>query len=234
MQPIRSDTQQTARRRGQRGQRGQRGRCGRRGSVTLGLALALALTSACAEAERPKSPLAQPAETQVTSIPGSDVLGREVLSLLPARWAGPIPDLAKARAVLLRFWTDTCPYCRASLPALDTLRSRYAERGLVTVGVYHPKPPRAVHDAVVLVAADALGYHGPLAIDADWSALRAIWLEGATPRNATSASFLLDSEGRVRFVHPGPEFHETPSAGHEACVRDYAALDAAIDALLAD
>ena len=168
----------------------------------------------------------------VTQGPGGDVVGRPVLDLLPQRWIGDAPDLGSARAVLVRFWTDTCPYCRASLPAIEQLRLSYGPDGLVTVGVYHPKPPRAVPDELVSEAATRLGYGGPVAVDADWSALRAIWLDGDIPRRATSASFLLDAEGRVSFVHAGPELHPSDDQAHAACAADYDALVAAIEALL--
>jgi thiol-disulfide isomerase/thioredoxin len=195
------------------------------------LLTALLASSLACEVSEPAPPV-----TTTTPEPaprsGDDVLGREVLSLLPDHWAGEAPQLAGAKAVLVRFWTDTCPYCRASLPSLDRLRREHGPQGLVTVGVYHPKPPRIVPDAVVAEAARALGFEGPVALDPDWAALRAIWLDGPEPRDATSASFLLDGEGRVAFVHPGPEFHAEPTAGHETCVQDYDALDAAIRELL--
>ena len=38
-------------------------------------------------------------------------------------------DLAAPAAVLL-FWTTWCPHCRALMPALETLRARYASRGI--------------------------------------------------------------------------------------------------------
>jgi hypothetical protein len=41
-----------------------------------------------------------------------------------------------------------------------------------------------------------------VAIDPDWRTLRRWWLDGAE-RGFTSASFLLDREGAVRWIHPG-------------------------------
>jgi thiol-disulfide isomerase/thioredoxin len=194
------------------------------------MAAALLASSLACEVNEPAAPTT--ASTAPAPRAGDDVLGREVLSLLPERWVGEVPQLAGAKAVLVRFWTDTCPYCRASLPSLERLRREHEPQGLATVGVYHPKPPRVVPDAVIGEAARSLGFEGPVAVDSDWTALRAIWLDGPLPRDATSASFLLDGEGRVRHVHSGPEFHAEPTAGHEACVRDYDELDAAIRELL--
>ncbi len=138
---------------------------------------------------------------------GSDVIGREVASLLPARWIdAPVPfgTPEAPRATLVRFWTDTCPFCARSLPAIEELGERYRARGFETVGVYHPKPARDVVEDDVRATAERLGYTGLLALDPDWASLRALWLDRSRP--ATSSSFLLDHDGVVRYVHPGPEF----------------------------
>ena len=132
--------------------------------------------------------------------------------------------------VLVRWWTDGCPFCERSLPALDALVGRESARGLVGVGVYHPKPPRAVDDAHVRATADRLAWTSAVAIDADWSALKAAWLDGAE-REATSVTFLLDRAGRVRWVHPGPELHPSDDAAHADCARDFAELERAVLAL---
>jgi thiol-disulfide isomerase/thioredoxin len=122
-------------------------------------------------------------------------------SASPSRSAAS-PPAVRARW-LLRWWTDTCPFCEASLPALEELRLRYEAEGLITVAVYHPKPPRAVDDAMVVAAAHERGYHGAIAVDPDWSALAAAWPE-SVGRDATSVSLLIDGAGLVRFVHLDP------------------------------
>jgi hypothetical protein len=153
---------------------------------------------------------------------GADVLGRSVAAQMPARWTGarqPVAGPGAARATLIRFWTDGCPYCERSLPRIEELRARYGGRGFEAIGIYHPKPPRAVRDEDVARAAAQLGFRGPIAVDPEWRALRALWLDRERP--ATSASLLVDQHGVVRFVHPGPELDE----------RDVADLERAIQAL---
>jgi len=113
------------------------------------------------------------------------------------------------------------------------MRTELGVRGLQVVAVYHPKPPRAVDEETVAAAATERGYHGPLAIDADWASLRAIWLDTGR-RAATSASFLLDGDGVVRFVHPGPEFHPSDDPEHASCDRDDHDLRRAVIHLLLD
>src|SRR5437660_1596717 len=47
----------------------------------------------------------------------------------------------KGKVVLVRWWTDGCSLCAQTAPALNELHRRYASRGLVVIGMYHPKPP---------------------------------------------------------------------------------------------
>ena len=197
------------------------------------VALAAAISSACSgEPAPPDADLA----AFPTSRSGMDLIGKAVIADLDVRW--PREALLSAGtpgppATLVRFWTDTCPFCRASLPALEALREEFMPRGFETLGVYHPKPPRATVDEDARSAADSLGYHGPIAIDEDWSALKAIWLETGQ-RDATSFSFLLDGAGRIRFVHPGPEFHASSDEDHALCDQDFSDLRLAIQHLLAE
>jgi len=140
------------------------------------------------------------------------------------------------RVTLYRWWTDKCPFCVASLPAIEELRLAFADRGLETIAVFHPKPPIRSGEiplASIREAAAARGYHGRVATDLDWNLLRELWLDSGT-RRATSASFLCDQNGIVRFVHPGPELHRSADTQHELCDADYRALEQAIETLLAE
>ena len=137
-----------------------------------------------------------------------------------------------APLTLYRWWTDTCHYCEASLPALDSLRKKYKERGLKVVAVYHPKPPsKKVTEKEVLKGAMSRDFHGKVVIDSDWSQLEKWWL-GTANRQATSVSFLIDGEGVVRFVHPGPVLFPSDEKENAQENRDFELLDKAINAIL--
>jgi thiol-disulfide isomerase/thioredoxin len=191
---------------------------------------------------------AAPAASVLRPREGSDRIDRpadalEVEAWVQHPWAdarAPI-DLAALRGsvVLVRFWTDTCPYCRATAPALVELDRDFRERGLVVLGLYHPKP-RPTADAVIDLAAmtarvervaDEYGFRFPIGLDLRWRTIDAWWLHTGD-REATSATFVIDREGVIRGVHPGPEFHPGGPADHASCRTDYAELRALIDALL--
>lgn len=203
------------------------------------IALLLLLTIACAPSrhDEASSMDGSPSATGSPLMPlprkGQDRIGR-VFGDLPTHWIGealPTSGQGAAKATLVRWWTDSCPFCEASLPAIEILRERYATEGLATVGVYHAKPPRAVPDEAVVALAERLGYGGPLVVDEDWSALERIWLDTGA-RTATSVSFLVDAEGVIRFVHPGPELHPSEDAEHAQCQQDFEAMERAIRVLL--
>jgi hypothetical protein len=149
-------------------------------------------------------------------------------SAAPQLIGQPFGDLGRARLLapfnfadheltLVRWWTDTCPFCADTLPALDTLRARFGPRGLAVVGMYHPKPPRDVTDDVVREQARAL------AVDADWTKLADLQARGAT-RQATSISVLVDRAGKIVWFHPGPRLHPAQGELHRAAGAEFAQL----------
>ena len=106
-------------------------------------------------------------------------------------WIGSEPlsvaDL-RGRVVLLRFWTDTCPFCRASAPALKQLDEEYRDRGLTVVGLHHGKPRgTAVERERVESIIDKWGWKFPVGLDASWAALDRYWLN-ATPFPSSSTN----------------------------------------------
>jgi thiol-disulfide isomerase/thioredoxin len=142
----------------------------------------------------------------------------------------------RGKVVLVRWWTDTCPHCAATSPTLRMLDEQYRARGLRIIAAFHPKPQPLddVQIERVRRAVETRQFTFPVAIDAHWRTLREWWLTGPS-RPATSATFVLDKKGVVRFVHPGMEYHENESgSGHEMCERDLGSVRAAIEQLLAE
>jgi thiol-disulfide isomerase/thioredoxin len=176
-------------------------------------------------------------ETLPTHRGGQDLVGTRLPALEFDRWVRP-PETGAAKtdppkATLYRWWTDTCPYCRASLPAVERLRRDYGARGLRIVAAYHPKPPRDVTDEDVIAAARRFGYDGPIAVDDDWSVLDKAYLSTGR-RRATSVSLLVDGNGVIRFVHPGPVFFPSDDAEFAREDADYRLLRQAIETLVGE
>jgi len=162
-----------------------------------------------------------------TKAPGWE--GTEWLNTEPLR----LEDL-RGKVVLVRWWTDTCPYCERSAPALNEFHARCTRRGLIVIGMYHPKPiDRSITASEIREAAQERGFDFPIAIDRGWSVLRRWWLDGGR-RSATSVSFLIDRSGVIRHVHPGPAFHREVVRGDEQPRRDFIELDRMIDQVLSE
>jgi peroxiredoxin len=134
---------------------------------------------------------------------GNEWLGRPAPAWSGLQWlqGGPL-DLQRLRGkpVFVRFWTDGCPFCQESGPTLRGLWDGYRDRGLVVVGIHHPKGTRQLDD--IRKAIRALGFTFPVATDLDWKTVRAYGV-GTSFRAFTSISVLIDQCGVIRFVHDG-------------------------------
>jgi peroxiredoxin len=167
---------------------------------------------------------------------GQELLGKAAPPLALKNWLNSKPletsDL-RGKVVLLRWWTEGCPYCEATAPALINLERAYGARGLQVMGIFHPKPPGKWSMEQVRRAAEEKHFKFPIAVDGDWSALKRWWL--TQDRDFTSVSFLVDQEGIIRYIHPGGEFHEGQQGGtstHEACNREIRFIQTEIVKLL--
>ncbi len=74
---------------------------------------------------------------------GAELIGTKALGWESAEWLNTEPlrleDL-RGKVVLVRWWTDTCPYCSRSASTLNEFHARYVHHGLIVIGMYHPKP----------------------------------------------------------------------------------------------
>jgi len=144
----------------------------------------------------------------------------------------------KGHVVLVRWFTDTCPFCASSTPALRQLYKEYTDKGLKMIGVFHPKAGR--NDPLdikrVELMVEARDFKFPIAIDWNWrqGTLKDWWLTGPR-RPGTSVTFILDKSGIIQFIHPGMEYHEdNGSELHTMCANDMDRIRAAIERLIAE
>jgi len=138
----------------------------------------------------------------------------------------------RGKVVLVRWWTEGCPFCVATAPALRHFYRKYAA-GLMVIGIFHPKPPGDWSIERMRRASDRLGFTFPVALDGEWSALRRWWPD-LERRGWTSVSFVVDKKGVIRYVQPGGEYHEggLGDESHARCERDYREIEQVVDRLL--
>ncbi|MCU9948285.1 redoxin family protein [Pseudomonas sp. PDM13] len=126
---------------------------------------------------------------------------------------GPAPSLAGAsqwlnspaldmqtlrgKVVLVDFWTYDCINCRHSLPYVNQWAQRYADQGLVVIGVHTPEYPFERVEANVRQAIERLGIRHPVATDNQYRVWRAF------DNQYWPAHYFIDAKGRIRLVHAG-------------------------------
>ncbi len=147
-----------------------------------------------------------------------------------AEWANSEPlslnDL-RGKVAVIRFWTNTCPYCARSMPVLQHLKKTMKKKPVKFIGLYHSKPHgsnRPWKKAVKMT--EKWGVTFPVAYDRDWATLKSWWLSTGK-RRATSCTFVFNKRGHVTYIHPGPVyFPGDPEESKPA--RDYEHLTQAI------
>lgn len=110
---------------------------------------------------------------------------------------GELPAKLKGKIVFVDFWASWCVPCASSFPVLDNLQKRYPDRLVIVAISVDEKPAKMQaflkkHPVSFAVVRDA---EHKLADLVDVQAM--------------PTSFLLDGEGKVRFMHSG--FHAEES-----------------------
>ena len=103
----------------------------------------------------------------------------------------------RGKVVLVDFWTYSCINCIRTIPYLNAWYEKYADDGLVIVGVHTPEFEFEKDYNNVKAAVEKFGIKYPVALDNEkqtWSAYEnRYW-----PRK-----YLIDSEGYIRYDHIG-------------------------------
>jgi len=103
----------------------------------------------------------------------------------------------RGKVILIDFWTYTCINCIRTLPYLRDWHDKYADQGLVIIGVHTPefefeKDPKNVQKAI-----DDFGIKYPVMQDNDYATWRAY------NNRYWPAKYLIDKNGMIRYTHFG-------------------------------
>ncbi|MDO5083410.1 cytochrome c biogenesis protein DipZ [Arachnia propionica] len=124
-------------------------------------------------------------------------------------WVGSDPlTLAELRGkvVLVDFWTYSCINCVRTQPYLNAWYDRYHDAGFEIIGVHAPEFAfEKVPENVAKAVADARIKY-PVALDNDFATWRAY------NNRYWPAKYLIDAEGRVRWVHFGEGHYDEAEA----------------------
>jgi thiol-disulfide isomerase/thioredoxin len=110
------------------------------------------------------------------------------------------------KVVLVDFWTYTCINWLRTLGYVRAWAEKYADQGLVVVGVHTPEFPFERDVDNVRQAAQDMRVEYPIALDSDY----AVWQ--AFSNHYWPAVYIADADGRIRHHHFG-------EGGYEECER---------------
>ena len=147
-----------------------------------------------------QEPTSLPAPQAETGTVGGEVGNRAPQFTGIANWINS-PALSmqelRGQVILIDFWTYTCVNCIRTFPYLREWNAKYADKGLVIVGVHTPEFEfEKVTDNVVRSAQD-YGISWAIAQDNDFGTWRAY------SNRFWPAKYLVDQDGVVRYTHFG-------------------------------
>jgi thiol-disulfide isomerase/thioredoxin len=145
----------------------------------------------------------------------------------PIRWS----DL-RGKVVFVRFFKLDNEACERTMPAMQQLYEEFRDGPVVFVGLYHSgSHERGPEWDTVVKQVQEWGVTFPVARDEGQVTLSRWWLDYFSYVPDTP-SFVIGPDGRIVYVHPGPEFHPSNDLMFALCQRDYRTIRLAIQSAL--
>ncbi len=108
----------------------------------------------------------------------------------------------RGNVVLVDFWTYSCINCIRTLPYVKDWHDKYADDGLVIIGVHTPEFSFEKVRENVIEAAARFGLKYPIAQDNDFVTWRAF------DNHYWPTKYLIDRDGAIRYTHIGEGAYE--------------------------
>lgn len=124
--------------------------------------------------------------------------------LAPFKLEGKPPEATKGKVLLVDFWASWCGPCKQSFPAMEELHKRYSDRGLVIVAI---NVDENRSDMEAFLKKNATSF--TVLRDGGQKLVERAGIA------TMPSSFLIDREGKVRFVHTGFRGAETKKSYEE-------------------
>jgi cytochrome c biogenesis protein CcdA/thiol-disulfide isomerase/thioredoxin len=110
----------------------------------------------------------------------------------------------RGKVVMVDFWTYTCINCIRTLPYLRNWHEKYADKGLVIIGVHTPEFEFEKNAANVKKAIEDFELKYPIMQDNNYATWRAY------DNHYWPAKYIVDKNGKIRYTHFGEgEYDET-------------------------
>lgn len=120
-------------------------------------------------------------------IPGGEWINSDPITL----------ESLKGKVVIVDFWTYSCINCQRTLPYLKRWNEKYADKGLVIIGVHSPEFEFEKSEKNVRMAVKDFGLRYPIMQDNDFSTWKAY------SNRYWPAKYFIDQNGYIRYTHFG-------------------------------
>jgi thiol-disulfide isomerase/thioredoxin len=170
----------------------------RRKNMLIGLVAGVIIVGVSIYATGLTKQLLSPFRSSSTAYKGSEAATAPELAT--GEWINSEPLTLKdlrGRVVLIEFWTFGCYNCRNTLPFVKSWHDRYRDKGLTVIGVHSPEFDEERKVDNLRREVSSLGIRYPVVTDNDYQTWKAYKVE------AWPTAFLLDKQGRIRWMHVG-------------------------------
>ncbi|WP_259753254.1 cytochrome c biogenesis protein DipZ [Pseudomonas sp. GCEP-101] len=120
----------------------------------------------------------------------------------------------RGKVVLVDFWTYDCINCQHSLPYVNAWAKKYADQGLVVIGIHTPEYPYERVPANVREAVKRHDIHYPVALDNQYR----LW--NAFANQYWPAHYFIDAQGRIRHLSIGEGGYEEQEQVIQALLKE--------------
>ncbi len=174
---------------------------------------------------------------EVAVVPCEGAEGGELGNCAPElagtqEWVNSQPlsmESLRGKVVLIDFWTYSCINCIRTIPFLQTWHERYADEGLVILGVHTPEFEFEKNYDNVVDATEEMGVAWPVVQDNDFTVWRSY------SNRFWPAKYLIDINGEIRFRHFGEgRYAETEQEIRKLLEERGAAVDVLAEPLPSD
>ncbi|MDA1035361.1 MAG: redoxin domain-containing protein, partial [Chloroflexi bacterium] len=170
--------------------------------IVLGAVAAIAVPNL---RSMPEAPVVVDEPSVLEEFEATDKIGGLVGNLAPefagiSHWINSEPlrmEELRGKVVLIDFWTYTCVNCIRTMPFLRDWQAKYADLGLVIVGVHTPEFEFEKITDNVRAATNEFGLDYPVAQDNEFGTWRVFG------NQFWPAKYLIDANGVVRYTHFG-------------------------------
>ncbi|MBY5326971.1 cytochrome c biogenesis protein DipZ [Rhizobium leguminosarum] len=120
----------------------------------------------------------------------------------------------RGKVVLVDFWTYSCINCIRTIPYVRAWAEKYADQGLVVIGVHAPEFAfeKKIDNVKKAIGDFQIGY--PVAIDNDYKVWRAF------ENSYWPAAYLIDAKGQIRYHHFGEGNYNTTEKAIQDLLRE--------------